>query len=816
MRRLLLPWTVAATLLLLTGFGPSAAREQDADAAAGAASDPSQGDPQWPRVIEEGDLTFNVYQPQIDVFSGTVLEARAAVEVDEKVEGGKTRTLYGVIWIKANTFVDKEARLVQLDDIEIPKGNFPTAEDRTDEFLGILRNNTEPGRTVSLDRVEANLAMTQSEKKGEAVPIKNDPPRIYYRTSASILILIDGEPALRDVEGSGLQRVLNTRSLILKDASSFYTPIGDRWASAPAVTGPWRLAAAVPPAAQSLRDSIAKDENQSQTDLIDDPGDAVKAVLSKNRLPDLIVSTEPAELIETDGAPEMKPIAGTQLLYVSNTTGDILLDLNDQSYYVPLTGRWFRGKSLDGPWQFVNGDALPKDFAKIPTNNPKSNVLATVPGTPASQEAVIANSIPQTAEVDRAEAKFESSYDGEPDFQPVPDTSLQYALNTPTPVIRVDPTSFYAVQGGVWFNGGSPYGPWVVATAVPPPIYAIPVASPIHYVTYVRIYRYSPTYVWVGYTPGYLGTCYSPWGTVVYGTGYWYRPWIGRYWYGAPVTWGYGVGISWNPWSGWNVGFGWGGYRPYYRPYWGPYYGWHRPPGWYVGRPVTGRPVPYSRRPGITNVNLYNRPGIARPGVKPVTRPPASTRPAPGTRPGPGTARPGAQPVPGTRPAPSQPGTRPAPGGPTIQPVPGETTTGRPGTRPAPSRPDNVYAGKDGQVYRPRPGGGGWETPSQDGKWKPVTQPAERPQARPAPQPAPGRPAQESPQARPKPPQAGQPARPSVDPGTLNQLSRDRQARDMGNMRAGPPPSSRPAPSSKPAPSSSRPQPAPRQQKPPR
>ena len=46
--------------------------------------------------------------------------------------------------------------------------------------------------------------------------------------------------------------------------------------------------------------------------------------------------------------------------------------------------------------------------------------------------------------------------------------------------------------------GGSPFGPWVVATAVPPVIYSIPTASPIHYVTYVRIYRYSPTVVWVG------------------------------------------------------------------------------------------------------------------------------------------------------------------------------------------------------------------------------------------------------------------------------------------------------------------------------
>jgi hypothetical protein len=318
--------------------------------------------------------------------------------------------------------------------------------------------------------------------------------------------------------------------------------------------------------------------------------------------------------------------------------------------------------------------------------------------------------------------------------------------------------------------------------------------------------------VWVGYTPGYLGTCYSPWGTVVYGTGWNYQPWIGSYWYGAPMTWGFGVGISWNQWSGWNVGFGWGGYRPIYRPYWGPYYGWHRPPAYYrpgYGRPpVPGRPrpTPYGRPPGmsITNVNVYNRPGIARPGVKPAPRPapqPAvrpATRPAPGTVGGPPATRPSTRPAPGT----TNPTTRPAPG-----------TTG-PATRPAPSRPDNVYAGNDGNVYRPRQGGSGWETNDQ-GKWKPVqpeTRPAPQtpPQTRPAPQQQP-----QKPQTRP----ATQPSRPSVDPGTLNQLSRDQKGRDMGNYRSSPQPQprpapksqARPAPQSKPAPQS---RPAPQPKKP--
>jgi len=754
--------------------GPS--QDQDAAASVDAAAQADvdeNGNPVWPRVIEDSGRTFTIYQPQIDKFDDTVLEARAAVQVDTPV-GEKTQTTYGVIWIRANAFIDKETELVQLDDIQITKASFPTAGDRMDEYLDVLRRNAEKGRTVSLDRIEANLAVTQAEAKGNAVPLKNDPPRIYYRTSPALLVLIDGDPVLRPVEGSSLRRVINTKSLIVEDSGRFYMPIGQTWLGAPAATGPWALAASAPAAAQALRDSLAKDESSS-VDLIEEPGEEISALLSSGRAPEMIVSTSPAELILTRGKPEMKPISGTQLLYVSNTSGDIFLDLTSQLYYVALTGRWFRSKSLEsGPWEFVAGDDLPKDFARIPEKDPKAGVLATVPGTPAAKEAAIANSIPQTAEVNREETKFEPKYDGEPRFDDVPDTSLQYAVNSPTPIVRVSASSYYAVESGVWFTGGSPVGPWLVATAVPPVIYAIPTASPIHYVTYVRIYRYNPTYVWVGYTPGYLGTCYSPWGTVVYGTGWYYRPWIGTYWFGAPWTWGFGAGVSWSPWTGWNVGFGWGGYVPIYRPWWGPYRAWTRPPGWHA------RPMPYGARPRpmpINNINVYNRPGIARPGVRPISSRP-SIQPVTGR---PATGRP-APSQPGGRPAP-QPG-RPASGQPSTQPVPGRPAPSRPGVRPAPGRPTrDVYAGPDGNVYRPRPSGG-WET-NDRGQWKPVS-PARPAPGEPSTRPAPSQPSRGTVSR----PSVG---RPSVDPGTLNQLSRDRAGRRNGDVRMSTPPSRPPS-----------------------
>ncbi len=113
---------------------------------------------------------------------------------------------------------------------------------------------------------------------------------------------------------------------------------------------------------------------------------------------------------------------------------------------------------------------------------------------------------------------------------------LQSVVNASVPVIRIDASSYYALQNGVWFVATSPAGPWAVATSVPSVIYTIPVSSPLHYVTYAYVYGATPEVVYTGYTPGYLGTVVAPGPVVVYGTGYVYPAWVGTVWYPAPVT----------------------------------------------------------------------------------------------------------------------------------------------------------------------------------------------------------------------------------------------------------------------------------------
>ena len=561
-----------------TAPSPSVSAATPVPAPAESAFDDPPPDAGWPRILSGGGQTFTVYQPQVDSWDGFVLEAHAAVAVES---GGEQPPAFGVVKLSAQTLVDKDERLVTLEDLKVADARFPSAPEQAQAYGQALQEALPKDiRSVSLDRLEAQLAIQQTRAKAKAQPLKNAPPRIIFMQQPSLLVYIDGQPQYAQVEGTSLTRVVNTRVLLLKDAAGkLYLHMLDGYLEAATLSGPWSMAKSAP--ADAAKAEAAARELR-QVDLLEGQEDAEtkkKPSLAAGPAPQIIVAITPTELIVTQGKPNYVPISGTSLLYVKNTTADVFKLLTDQMTYVLLGGRWFRAKSFDGPWEFVAPKSLPHDFAKIPDSSPKENVKAAVPGTRQSQEALVANQIPTTARVDIKTASFALQTDGEPKLAPITGTTLQYVLNASAPVIRVDDKTWYACQDGVWFVATSVNGPWAVATTVPAAIYSIPPSSPVYYVTYVRVYRATPTYVYVGYTPGYYGAVVAPGGVVVYGTGYYYSPWVGRYWYGYPVTYGMGVGMAWTPWTGWAFGFGFGWpygsvwYRPP-APWWGPYYGW--------------------------------------------------------------------------------------------------------------------------------------------------------------------------------------------------------------------------------------------------
>jgi hypothetical protein len=525
-------------------------------------------DPGWPRQIDAPQATIVLYQPQPETFQGNILTARAAVAVTPK---GTANPVYGTVWTSSRVETDRDQRTVTIVDLTVTRATFPNATAQEQQMLsGILQTEVPKWNlTISLDRLEASLLNAQVVQ-ASAEGLRVTPPRVLFADVPSILVSIDGAPQLRPIEHTRLQRVVNTPFPLIYDpaAETYYLNGGKLWYSAPAAEGPWTPIDNPPAAVAAVVPA--------------DQGTAAASIPASGPPPRIVVATEPTELIVTDGAPQYAPITGTDLLSMTNTESDVILDVSSQQYYLLLSGRWFRSKSLGGPWSDVPPGELPASFQMIPPKSDRGGVRVDVAGTDEARLAVIDAQIPQTATIPRGKAKLKLTYDGPPRFEPIPGTRIEYAVNTSSSVLKIG-RKYYACEQGAWYLSGSPTGPWTVATAVPPEVQSIPPSCPLYDTRYVYVYGYTPSVVYVGYTPAYFG-CYPFDGVVIWGTGFYYRPWLGAYFFPRPATWGFHA--SYHSWSGWTFGLSYNT-GPFllgaaWGEWWGPDRWWG--PGGYRGR----------------------------------------------------------------------------------------------------------------------------------------------------------------------------------------------------------------------------------------
>src|SRR5262249_19052819 len=236
-------------------------------------------------------------------------------------------------------------RLVTLDEVKVSDARFPSAPEQAQAYGQALQDALPKDiRSISLDRLEAQLAIQRAHTKAKTQPLKNTPPRIVFMQLPALLVYIDGQPQYVPVEGTKLTRVVNTRVLLLQDPSSgkLYLHLLDGYLEADTMSGPWRVSKTPPPDAAKAE---AAAREVRQVDLLEgqeDPETKKKATLESGTVPQIIVALTPTELIVTEGKPNLVPISGTQLLYVKNTTANVFKLLPDQMTYVLIGGRWFR------------------------------------------------------------------------------------------------------------------------------------------------------------------------------------------------------------------------------------------------------------------------------------------------------------------------------------------------------------------------------------------------------------------------------------------------------------------------------------------
>src|SRR6266550_3088913 len=537
--------------------------------ATGTATSDQPADPGWPREKYSNGTRLIIYQPQVDDWKNfQELSWRMAVSLTPK--GGKEAV--GVVEMKGNTDVDNFAKIVMITNPQVTGTYFPSLDPATAEKMQqLVKNFVPPTITISLHRLIASLPMPQAPA---GVQSNNDPPKIFVGYRPSILLSVDGEPALSDVPKTNLKFVRNTQWPLFFDNgnSTYYLPVGQQWLTTNSLEGQWLVTKKLPPDMSK----VAQEKQWSALKKVIPP-----PAKSGGVTPAVFYSDKPAEVILFDGQPVYGQIPDTQLTYATNTNSVVFVFTPTQQFYYLTAGRWFSAMDLQGPWTYATPD-LPADFAKIPASSPASAILASVPGTDEAKDAVLLAQVPTTMTVKPAEAqaKVKVEYGGDPKFEPIKGTSMAYATNTQDKVIKVGDVYYLCLQG-VWFMSPNPQGPWTTAKSVPQEIYTIPPSSPVYNVTYVTQTTNPDGTVQASYTAGYLGAFVLGAATgaiIANGSGYWWPPYTygGYYPYAATYGGAYWGTAHYNSATG---AYGWSqtAYGPYgsatrgaaYNPYTG-------------------------------------------------------------------------------------------------------------------------------------------------------------------------------------------------------------------------------------------------------
>lgn len=534
-------------------------------------------DNDWPRTLplEQGMVT--IYALQVDDMDNGIMHFRAALAY--RATPG-SEPVFGAGWFESQVEIDTNNRIVHPTNLKLTEIRFPAGtDDVRSELSGVLAHQSPAWNLdFSLDELEAALKTTETE----VMAVNTAPPQIIYRDHPALLISMDGEAVLREIKNSPYEAVINTPYPLIFDGKRYYLNAAkDVWYRASKATGPYQFEARPP---KDIAAMVNAEESDVETEQPAEPITAANA-------PEIVVSTEPAELIVTEGPAAFVPLVD-DLLVLQNSDDDVFMHVSSQKFYIVLAGRWYRASSLNGPWSYQLADELPLAFASIPQDSDQADSRVYVAGTPEARDAVLDAQVPQTAAVARGEVDISVEYDGEPIYEPVDGTGLVYIENTGSTVILSDGL-YYLVEDGVWYVAPSANGPWQVSDHRPVQVDTILPTSRVYNAKYVHVYDSTPSVVYVGYTPGYIGS-YVYHNTIVYGSGWYYSPWVSpAYYYPRHSTWGFNV--SYNYWSGWNYGLSWG-LGPFSVGYYSGGY-WHNNQYWHhrnYGRWGAGR---YRARP---------------------------------------------------------------------------------------------------------------------------------------------------------------------------------------------------------------------------
>ena len=200
------------------------------------------------------------------------------------------------------------------------------------------------------------------------------------------------------------------------------------------------------------------------------------------RPPEIFVATQPAILLYVETEPVWVPVGAGDLMFVINTSWDVLRVGESGPAYVCYDGSWLTAAELGDSWAWAT--SLPEEFAALPDSPSWTNARACLPDALASIDTPDAP--PPSVHYSNVPAEL-LLLDGDPAWAPVAESGVDYATNTEQEIFRVGGNVFVLLSGR-WFRADDLSGPWQLATDLPQEFQAIPAedAADAHEMSFVR------------------------------------------------------------------------------------------------------------------------------------------------------------------------------------------------------------------------------------------------------------------------------------------------------------------------------------------
>jgi len=222
--------------------------------------------------------------------------------------------------------------------------------------------------TVPSD-IKALASSVQKSSKKEGVTTA--PPAILVATEPTELIVLEGKPQLKPLEGNKLMVVSNSDApLFLEIATQHYfVLLSGRWFSSKSLKGSWKFVA--PDQLPKSFASIPSTGDESEVRAwIAGTKEAEEAVLEASIPQTAAIRRDATITVKYDGKPQFKSIGGTSLKYAVNTDAQVLQSGN--RFFCAKDGAWYVANAAEGPW--ITATEIPAEIQNIPASNPLFNV----------------------------------------------------------------------------------------------------------------------------------------------------------------------------------------------------------------------------------------------------------------------------------------------------------------------------------------------------------------------------------------------------------------------------------------------------------